>query len=306
MSENRKVYGGQAVIEGVGMRGQGHLSLSVRSPEGNIVSEVTKIDGGGHPLKKLPVLRGIFAFWDSLSLGMKMLWRSAEIAMPSEETPESGALLVMLGGIVLAAGLFIALPTLAASVLLKTLPGGLGHNRILVSFTETIIRLLILFSYVKAVSRMQDIQRVLEYHGAEHKVIWAWESCGQGHYDESKEALIKHLVGAGRNQSRLHPRCGTSFLFMVALTGWLLFIFVSPTNILLRIVARLSALPLLAGLSYEGLRASARKDGPFWRALRAPGMMLQSMTTREPDDEQLEVAAHSLALLIEAERGEQI
>lgn len=312
--QRSSIYGGQAVIEGVGMRGPRHVSLSVRAPNGDIVSEVKEIrlSGRRSSVLQLPVLRGVFAFWDSISLGVEMLWKSAEIAMPEEETSEKGTGLAVIAGIGLAVGLFIVLPALIASAILGTMSPEIAGSRVIVSLVETVIRLIILVIYVKAISRMREIQRVLEYHGAEHKVIWAWERKGQLQgpaqddfsREPDREALTRFLAGEAKDQPRLHPRCGTSLLFLVALVGWVLFIFISPRGVFMRIVARLLTLPLLAGLSYETLRASAERDGPFWRVIRAPGMMLQSMTTREPDSEQLVVAADSLARLIEAERGE--
>ncbi len=308
MDKKAPAYGGQAVIEGVVMRGPRHLAMAVRGPSGDIVSLAKAAcmpsEKGG--LFRFPIIRGALAFWDTLSLGMEMLMKSAEIAMPEEETPSKAALnLSLVLGAVIAVGMFVLLPTFAASLILRA-TGWSG--RAITSFVELVIRLVLLVGYILAVSRMKEIERVLQFHGAEHKVIWAWEANhtvpGLRHDSWEHAQAVNTLANAAKGASRLHPRCGTSFLFLVVLCSWLVFLFVSPSGVLPRVVARILLLPVVAGLSYEVLKLSAGRQGIFWRAIAAPGMALQALTTREPDSDQLEVAAESLAHLIEAERSE--
>jgi uncharacterized protein YqhQ len=304
---NAPSYGGQAVIEGVMMRGPRFAALSVRAPDGEIVTLVKKAEmpsaRGG--IFGWPIIRGALSFWDSLTLGIGMLMRSAEISMPDEEAPSklSVNLAVAMGGLI-AIGLFVVLPVYIAPFILSALR---LSGRFATSLVELIIRLALLVGYVVTVSRMDDIQRVLQYHGAEHKVIWAWEH----HHDDpalskenwDRDAAVSLLSSKASACSRLHPRCGTSFLFIVALCSWLVFIFVSTPNVVDRIIFRLLLMPLVAGLSYELLKASAGAEGTIWTIIKAPGIGLQKLTTREPDASQIEVAAGSLSLLIEAERG---
>ncbi|MGI6661982.1 MAG: DUF1385 domain-containing protein [Bacillota bacterium] len=302
-------YGGQAVIEGVVMRGPRFASMSVRDPGGEIVSFVKKADtlSRKSALLRLPVVRGALSFWDSLSLGVEMLMRSADISFPEEEKSSKGALdLSVLIAAVLAVGLFIVFPAVAAPYVAAALK---VTGTFWASLVEAFVRVLVLVAYVGSISRLKEIRRVLEYHGAEHKVIWAWEN----HYREINDRIYldkwgvpeisEFLASKARFESKLHPRCGTSFLFIVVLVTWVVFLFITPQGVVNRVVARLALLPLTAGLSYEFLKASATREGGFWRLLRAPGMGLQAMTTREPEPEQLEVAADSLARLVEAERG---
>jgi uncharacterized protein YqhQ len=307
MAERAPSYGGQAVIEGVVMRGPRFAAMSVRAPDGEIVTLVKKAEmpstKGG--VFRWPVIRGALSFLDSLSLGIGMLVKSAEIAAPDEEAPSKAAVnFAVILGALLAVGLFVAVPAYVAQFVLNAV--GLS-GRIYTSLLELILRIGLLVGYILMVSRMKDIQRVLEYHGAEHQVIWAWEK----HYcdkslsrdDWDRDKAVSLLSSQASENSRLHPRCGTSFLFLVALCSWFVFIFVSPPNVIDRIVFRLLLMPLVAGLSYEVLKASAGHDGKIWEIIRAPGIALQKLTTRTPDASQLEVAAQSLVLLIEAERG---
>jgi len=302
-------YGGQAVMEGVVMRGPKYVSLSVRKPQGDVASMTRRslAPSQRSAFMRLPVARGAFAFWDSLTLGVEMLVKSAEIAAPDEAIPSRTA--VNLGvalGIVVAVGLFILLPAAAAPYLMTVLR---VQGRFLASLMETSLRLIILFSYIGLVFRMREIQRVLEYHGAEHKVIWAWERNYRDIMEKVRRErwdagnVAEYLAVEAKRESRLHPRCGTSFLFIVVLCTWVVFLFVTPPGMLARVGIRLLLLPVAAGMSYEVLKVSADRDSLIWRLIRAPGMALQSLTTREPDQGELEVAADSLVHLVEAERG---
>lgn len=291
------------------MRGPRFASMSVRDPKGEIVSLVKKAESPSHgnALFRLPVVRGTLAFWDSLSLGVEMLMKSADISFPEEQKSSKGlADLSIVIAAFLAITLFIVLPAVVAPHLAAALK---VTGTLWASLTEALVRVIVLVAYVASISRMKEIQRVLEYHGAEHKVIWAWEN----HHREINDKIYlekwgvaeisEFLASRASRESRLHPRCGTSFLFIVVLVTWVLFLFVTPQGVLNKVAVRLALLPVTAGLSYEFLKASATRKGVFWRVLRAPGMGLQSMTTKEPDPGQLEVAADSLARLVEAERG---
>jgi uncharacterized protein YqhQ len=291
------------------MRGPRFASMSVRDPKGEIVSLVKKAESPSHgnAILRLPVVRGALAFWDSLSLGVEMLMKSADISFPEEEKSSKGLVdLSVVIAAVLAITLFIVLPAVVAPHLAAALK---VTGTLWASLTEALVRVIVLVAYVASISRMKEIQRVLEYHGAEHQVIWAWEN----HHREINDKIYlekwgvpeisEFLASRASLESRLHPRCGTSFLFIVVLVTWVLFLFVTPQGVLNKVAVRLALMPVTAGLSYEFLKASATRKGAFWRILRAPGMGLQSMTTREPDPEQLEVAADSLARLVEAERG---
>lgn len=309
MAENTPSYGGQAVIEGVVMRGPRYVSLSVRKPDGDMFS-MTKLSPSPSQrsgFTRLPIVRGALAFVDSFSLGIEMLIKSAEVAAPEEEKPSNAAVNIGVGlGVALAIGLFILLPAFVTPYLLGALS---IEGRFLSSLVETLMRLTVLVAYIGLVFRMPEIRRVMEYHGAEHKTIYAWERNHREVLDHVRNdgwdmpRVVEFLVEKAKGQSRLHPRCGTSFLFIVVLCTWVVFLFVTPPSILARIGLRLALLPLAAGLSYEVLKASADRDGLFWRMLRAPGMGLQSMTTSEPDHAQLQVAADSLIHLVEVERG---
>ncbi|MBE3519416.1 MAG: DUF1385 domain-containing protein [Firmicutes bacterium] len=306
-------YGGQAVIEGVMMRGRRNVTLAVRTSTGEIVVETDSIS----PLRvderllAAPVVRGAVALADSLVVGIKAIFRSAELASPKEsgrpgqaETGPSTAkvwMFPLIGlAVALAVALFVVVPVVATSLLLRW-AGVTG--RILTNFVETAIRLLILGAYIALVSRAREIQRVLQYHGAEHKVIWAWETFADDVRDfvKNPEEASKLLKDRARNMSRVHPRCGTSFLFLAVIAGALVFSLVSPEGLLLRMVARIALLPVVAGFAYEILKASPGKKGLVFSILRAPGLVLQKMTTREPDDDEIEVAALALAHLLRRE-----
>lgn len=318
--KGRPSYGGQAVIEGVMMRGPNYVALSVRDPDGNIKSLTKEVKSLSqrNGFTRLPIVRGVLSLWESLSLGIGMLLQSAEIASPEEEKPSDSSLTMsVLFAAVLAVGLFIVLPSFATEWIMRTvsLSGGTW-----VSFIESAMRLSILVIYILAISQMKDIQRILQYHGAEHKVIWAFEknsfnpeefvtsneaADGVGksaiHGNNGFQRAVGSLAEKAQCESRLHPRCGTSFLFIVVLVTWLVFLFVSPGSLALRIVSRIALLPLVAGLAYEILRLSARHEGIMWDILKAPGVYMQKLTTKEPSRDQLEVAATSLLLLVKEE-----
>lgn len=283
-------YGGQAVIEGVMIRGPQGVAIAVRRADGNISVRrqphrpLTRV----HPLLGLPLIRGAIALYEALVLGIDALLFSANEAASSEDEKLGRGEMVgtMLVSAALAIALFVVLPTWLVSLLEPLGIGPLVHNLV-----EGLLRLVVLLLYILAISRMSDVRRVLEYHGAEHKVIHALE---QG--DEL-------TVEAVRPYPILHPRCGTSFLLLVALISVLLFSFFGWPGFWQRILVRLALLPVVAGVAYEFLRASGRSRSPLWKPLIAPGLWLQRFTTREPDDDQIEVAIQALQAVL-AERGE--
>lgn len=318
--ESRRSYGGQAVIEGVMMKGRTSVTLAVRTPAGHIVVETDTI----RPLRlderlmRIPVLRGALALAETVLLGIRAIFRSVDLA--SQRGNEAGAspqgedassahriwMFPVAGSAIAAAvALFVVLPAVGAAVLSRYtgISGKLALN-----FVETAIRVAVLVTYVAAISGMKDIRRILEYHGAEHKVVWAWETL-----DDDVREILRDPVETSRllsrragEMSRLHPRCGTSFLFLTVLVSALVFSLASPGELLLRTLLRVALLPVVGGLSYELLKVAPGRSGPVLAVVRAPGLALQKLTTREPDDDEIEVASMALAhlLLREELRGD--
>lgn len=286
--------GGQAVIEGVMMKGPRSMAMAIRKSDGTI--EVVKKPSvplsQRHPLLKLPIIRGMASFVDSLVTGMTSLTDSAKIygegleeeykpsrfeRFLSEKTGMSaddiGIAFAVIIAVVLAVAFFVLLPTYVAGLLQQAITSPLALNLI-----EGVIRIALFLGYMLLVTRMRDIQRVFEYHGAEHKVI---------HCFEHEEELT---VENARKYTTLHPRCGTNFLLLVLVVSIVLFSFLGWGNILWRTVWRLLLLPVVAGLAYELIRWAGSSDALIVRIISWPGLMLQKLTTRQPDDQQLEVA----------------
>ncbi|MDR3270471.1 MAG: DUF1385 domain-containing protein [Peptococcaceae bacterium] len=298
-------YGGQAVIEGVMMRGPRMYAIAVRLPNGQI--DVTKQDISGwasKPVFKWPVIRGCVALIDALIVGVKALTFSANKALEEEENAESTETIetetatgkkndelgwleiVVTVGIALVLGLvlFVGIPTASAHFLRGFVPQVVWQN-----ILEGFIRLGIFFLYILAISRLKDIQRVFQYHGAEHKVIFNHES-GQPLSVENARAF-----------SRLHPRCGTSFLLLVVVVSIFVFALLGLNPLWWRILSRVLLMPLVAGIAYEWLKLTARHlDSPWLRWMIAGGLWLQRFTTREPDDAQLAVAIAALNGVLES------
>ena len=291
--KHRTMIGGQAVIEGVMMRGVKSTAMSVRKPDGSIQTDTWENVSirDRYPVLRLPVLRGVVSFVEMLIFGYKSLMASAEIASAEDgEEPdgekESGGtkaleVLSLVAGLAVAVLLFSIAPTLLTSKTDVWL-----HYGAFRTLVEGIIRIAIFLLYLFAVSRMKDIRRVYEYHGAEHKTIYCYE-----HGEELTVANARKYV-------RLHPRCGTSFLLIVMVVSILVFSFVTWRTLLLRIVLKLLLLPLVVGISYEIIRFAGRHDNSVMRFVLAPGLWLQKLTTREPDDSQLEVAIRSLQAVL--------
>jgi len=272
--------GGQAVIEGVMMRRGDSVAIAVRQPDNGIFVHRQKIRLASErwPALKLPILRGMVALVEALVLGVKALNISASVAMEDEEEELSDWQLglTMALGLALGVALFILLPT----VLVRLLTVGRPGHPIMLNLFEGGLRIGIFIAYIYIISRLKDIRRVFQYHGAEHKVIFCHEA-GQ-----------ELTVANARTFPPLHPRCGTSFLLLVMAVSILLFSFFGWPNLWQRLLLRLSLLPLVAGLSYEVIRLAGRNR--FFCHLTTPGLWLQRLTTREPDDSQLEVALHAL------------
>ncbi|HWJ03157.1 MAG TPA: DUF1385 domain-containing protein [Verrucomicrobiae bacterium] len=280
-------YGGQALIEGVMMRGPKEIAIAVRLPDGSIQVERQPINPwSSYPVLKLPIIRGFVALIDSLVIGMKSLTYSANAAAEGEgeEIKPLEMFLTVVFALGLGLLLFVGVPTGAAHLVRSVIPGTVLQN-----ILEGILRMSVFLLYVLAISRMKDIQRVFQYHGAEHKAIFA--------YEEGLELTVENT----RKFSTLHPRCGTAFLLIVMTISILVFAFLPLKPLGLRLLSRLLAMPLVAGLSYEILRFSGSHYKSKWlRWAIAPGLWLQKLTTREPDDAQLEVAIASLSAIVES------
>ncbi|MGL4402296.1 MAG: DUF1385 domain-containing protein [Fusobacteriaceae bacterium] len=287
--------GGQAVIEGVMMRGPQCLATAVRKKTGEIVYKKTQISSNKNRLLKIPMLRGGVMLFDSLVLGVKELTFSANHSEESQEEQLSDreAVLTAIFSIGLGILLFVALPSLLSNLIFS-------NNRVYSNLLEGGLRLVFFLLYIWLISFSKDIKRVFQYHGAEHKAIYNYEDGGEITVENSQK------------YTTLHPRCGTSFLLIVMLTSILFFAgldFVLPVpgtlleKIIMRVGLRILFMPLIAGISYEVQRYSSRHlDNPIVKILAAPGLSLQKITTQEPDDGQVEVAIVALKAAI----GEEI
>lgn len=280
--------GGQALMEGVMMRGPKKMCVAVRQPDGEIFTEVTDVPQ--RAWKKWPFVRSVCSFLDSLVSGYHCLMKSAEIAMPDEAGEETkfdrwvaekfgkkGTDFVMAGAAVLggmlALALFLVAPTALAGLVGLFVP--LGGWRALL---EGVFKLVMLVGYMALVSKMKEIDRMFRYHGAEHKTI----AC----YEAGRELNVENA----RPCSRFHPRCGTSFLLIVILLSILAGALIQTESTLLRIALKLALLPVIMGVGYEVIKLCGRYDNPLTRVLSAPGLWLQRITTQEPDDGMLECA----------------
>lgn len=287
--------GGQAVLEGVMMKNKEKYAVAVRKPDGEIEVEVETYQGLAHgsKFKELPFIRGIFNFLDSLILGTRALNYSASFYEEEEgkETKFDKAMDKMSGGngekllsgivtvisIMLAVGIFIVLPYFISSLFESFI-----RNRSLMAIIEGVIRIALFLLYVWGISAMKDIRRLYQYHGAEHKCI----NC-----IEKGRPLTVHNV---MRSSRLHKRCGTSFIFFVMLVSIVLFFFIQVDNVAEKVILRILLMPVVAGISYEIIRLAGRTDNVFIKILSAPGVWIQRMTTREPDESMAEVAIASV------------
>ena len=276
----KKFVGGQAVIEGVMMRGPGVTATAVREPAGTIVvqKEPTKSIADTYPILKKPFLRGCVALYESLVIGMKALSFSAKAAGDEEEEMSNSEIAItMVISTIFAIAVFLALPTF----IVKFIPG-VQDNHVVLNLIEGVIRLVLFLLYIWGIGLTKDIQRVFQYHGAEHKTIHTYE------------LDLPLTVENVRKQSRLHPRCGTNFLLIVMVVSIFVFAFLGWPNLLERIVSRVLLMPVVAGIAYEVIRLAGRSEHSFVKAFIKPGLALQYMTTREPEDDQIEVAIRAL------------
>lgn len=283
------------MLEGVMMKNKDDYAVAVRKPNGEIEVEIEVFRGcmHGSRVTQIPFIRGVFNFVDSLRLGVKALNYSASFYEDEEaqETKLDRALDKISGGkaenvlmgittaisIVLAVGIFILLPYYLSSLLSEYV-----RNASLLAIMEGIIRIIIFLGYVVGISLMKDIRRLYQYHGAEHKCINCIE---KGH-----PLTVNNVM----RSSRIHKRCGTSFLFFVMFVSIILFFFIRVPNPALKVVLRIALIPVIAGISYEIIRLAGRSDNIFVRIISAPGMMLQRLTTKEPDESMAEVAMRSV------------
>jgi uncharacterized protein YqhQ len=275
-------------MEGVLMRGKHNAAVAVRKPDGEIVVKEEALSGLYRgPLSKIPFLRGIPMLWDALGLGMKALFYSAEIVGQAEDPDFSldGGLGFATGALSIAfgIGLFMVLPSFLAG----QVP---NESALTFNFVEGAIRLAILVGYIVLISRADEIRRVFAYHGAEHKTINA--------YEDGVPLTVENV----RRYSRQHARCGTAFLLMVVLISVLVMAPLGRPSLPVRIASRLVLLPVISGIAYEALRFTGKhRSHPLIRLLIAPNLLLQNLTTREPDDEMLEVSIMALETVLAGE-----
>lgn len=294
MKKRQKCYsgiGGQAVLEGIMMKNNERYSVAVRKPDGEIDVEVGEYAGfmGDHKIAKVPFIRGIFSFADSLRLGTRCLNHSARF-YEEEETQETAAdkvlnkvfkekaesvlvALTTVVAVVLAVGIFMVLPYFISNYLKVFV-----RNDSLLAIIEGVIRIVIFVLYVLLISLMKDIRRVYMYHGAEHKCI----NC----IEKGRELTVENVM----RSSKQHRRCGTSFLLFVMLVSVVLFFFIRVDNMALKVALRILLIPVIAGIAYEIIRLAGRYDNWFVRMISGPGLWLQGLTTKEPDESMVEVA----------------
>jgi len=285
--------GGQAVLEGIMMKNKEHYSIAVRKPDGSIEVDVDNYQGILHDknIIKIPFIRGIFNFIDSLILGMRSLNFSAEFYIDEDEAKsdeggeaskktkekkDSGAGITAMTGIlsvIIAVGIFMVLPVYLTKLFTTDV-----RNESIIALVEGGIRLALFLIYVIVISLMRDIRRVYMYHGAEHKCI----NC----IERGRPLTVPNVM----RSSRMHKRCGTSFLLFVVVVSIVVFFFIRVDNMALKVLLRIVLIPVIAGISYELLRLAGRFDNIFTNILSAPGLLLQRLTTREPDEDMAEVA----------------
>ncbi|MBW6472404.1 MAG: DUF1385 domain-containing protein [Anaerolineaceae bacterium] len=285
-------YGGQALIEGVLMRGSKYLAAAYRKPDGEIIVETEELGKiYQSPLKKVPFLRGLIILWDALGLGTKYLTKSANFQTEDEkEKIEGPALYITLFiSLAVAMGLFFLAPALIG----KALEQWLGFSHIIQNLIEGLIRLVFVIAYIWGIGKMSDIHRVFSYHGAEHKTINAFEA---------KVELTPESV---KRYSLQHPRCGTAFILYVVLISVIMFTFLGDLGWLLLITSRLVLIPVIAMIAYEYIRFTAdHLESPVISLFAKPGLWLQKLTTNEPDEKILEVSIAAFNAMYKLENNE--
>ncbi len=293
MNQNLQ-YGGQAVIEGVMMRSPRYFAVACRAPDGQVVLKLEDLANSW--LARLrwlnrPFLRGTLALLDAMALGIRALRFSADVQLEEQtQTVQQKRIndlavgSTMIVGLLIGLGLFVALPT----TLTQLLP---WKHPILLNMLDGIIRIVLFLGYVLAVGQLKEIRRVFQYHGAEHKAI------------NTFEAGLPLTLENARQQSRIHPRCGTSFVMVVLILAIFVFALTGRPPIWIRIPLHILLLPLVAGVAYEAIKFAGRyKDSRFTRWLLAPGLWSQHLTTREPEEAQIEVALRALQAVVEQEQ----
>lgn len=302
----RTMIGGQAIIEGIMMRGPQKQSIVVRAPEGIVVKEEElKLVKERHPILGWPLIRGTVVFLDSMVKGVQALTFSAsyypdeapgepsrfeqwlEKKLGSEKLEKMMVYVAVFLGICLSVGLFMLLPTFLAGFLDPYAASNFARNLV-----EGVIRIVLFLIYMIVISRMKDMKRIFSYHGAEHKTIFCYEA--------GEELTVENV----RKQSRFHPRCGTSFLFVVMIISILVFSLATWSNVAVRMLLRLALLPVVVGLSYELNRYVGGHDNWLTRVLSAPGLWFQRFTTNEPDDSMIEVGIEALRRVLPEKKGE--
>jgi len=281
MADRRIYYGGQAVIEGVMIRGPSSMAIACRKPDGDIVVRDQPL-GGVYtgPIRRIPLIRGVIVMWETLALGIRALIYSSNVAMGQEENEiNSRALWVTaFASLALVAVIFFAGPLLLADWL-----EGLVDSHLVVILIEGLIRLGVIVGYMAGIGLLPDVRRIYAYHGAEHKSIHAFENG-----DPLEPAAVQKYPTA-------HVRCGTSFLLTVVVVSVFVFAAVGDPALWLRILSRIVLIPVIAAIAYEIIRlGGAFESNPLTRALMWPNLALQSLTTRQPDDAQVEVALRAL------------
>lgn len=296
--------GGQALIEGVMMRGPKKTAMAVRHTSGNIVTEEWELDTDSKPsFWKLPFFRGVYNLVDSLRFGYKSLMRSAVLAGLEEEEqdePQTAGqkavmtvmmVISMVIGVALALGLFMYLPSFLYNCMANgfdRLSGGNFwiNNAVLRGIFEGLLRLILFLAYISVISLMKDIKRVFMYHGAEHKTIFC--------YEHGEELTVENV----KKQSRFHPRCGTSFLILTLLIGIIISICIQVQTVWLRVLIKIALLPLTVSIGYELIKLAGRKHNAFTRFISAPGLWIQRLTTKEPDDDMIECAITAFSAVV--------
>jgi len=319
-------YGGQAVVEGVMMRGQKHFAVVCKKSNGEIVSTCENVEsylGPFEKLTKVPFIRGSVALVDTMILGMKSLFYSADIALADEETKKekevdekkaktlneekekakealaksgnkvNGMFIGVSAFLGLAIGvlLFMFVPILLSRLTTNIMLNIDESNKWAFALIEGVFKFILFIVYVWGISFMPDVKRVFSYHGAEHKTINTYEAC--------EELTVENV----KKHSKIHARCGTSFILILICISIIIFCFIPNDNILLRLGLKLLLLPFIAGISYEAIKLSGKyKDSFFTKFLMSPGLLVQKITTNEPDDSMIEVAIKSLELVLEKDK----
>lgn len=294
----KQSVGGQALIEGVMMQSKDKRAIAVRKSDGEIVIKKNKIKSwiNEKNIDKVPFIRGSFILIETMIEGVKSLNFSSDFFLDEEydafdrfmkkifkdKANDVAIWFSIILSLILSLGLFILVPTFIGGVFSNII-----KNNILLNLVEGLARISILFLYIVLVSKNKDIERVFQYHGAEHKSIYCYEND------------LELTVENARKFGRLHPRCGTNFLFIVMFTSIILFSFFGWPNPIVRIIIRIVFVPIVAGISYEIIKFLGKYNNKFTKIVAYPGMMLQKFTTKEPDDEQLEVALEALKAVIE-------